>query len=276
MNGKQNDLFDNRSQIEDLFSQSKKYRTSEGFIKFIKFIASFDHYSRFNCMLVYLQNDAVTFFGSKSFWKKRNRKIIEDARPYLILAPKHPIVLVYDIFDTEGILSPKAYLENGLGRDVHNVEGHISQDVYVRAINTAQKWGIKIKYYPMSYFKEGYIMIRTKLKIGLKEGVSKERNFKTLLHELAHLFLGHTSHDFIFNSENDKSKQIELRSIPRRIEEIEAETVSYLLCSKRGLEGQSIEYIATWFQSEEDFRLFNYSKVIQTADQIERMFFKGI
>lgn len=275
MNGDQVDLFSNKTQIEDLFFQSKKHRTSEGFIRFFKFIASFDHYSRFNSLLVYLQNDAVTFFGSKSFWKKRNRRIKEGARPYLILAPKHPIVLVFDVFDTEGRLSPEAYLESGLGRNIHRVDGHISQYEYDKVIRTAQDWGIQIEYHSTDHFKSGFITIRTQRKIGLKKGVSKESNFVTLLHELAHLFLGHTSHDFIFNSVNNKTKKIELRSVPHHIQEIEAETVSYLLCSTLGLKGQSIEYIAGYFKSEEDFRLFNFSKVIQTADLIERMFLNG-
>ena len=116
------------------------------------------------------------------------------------------------------------------------------------------------------HFKGGYITIQSELKIGLKEGGSKERNTKTFIHELAHLFLGHTSNDFIFNNENNKQKKIELRSVPYRIGEIEAETVSFLLCSKMGSDGHSIEYIAGYFKSEEDFQLFNYSKVIQTTD----------
>ncbi len=164
-----------------------------------------------------------------------------------------------------------AYLEKGLGRDIHKLDGQISQGVYDRAIATAKKWGIRIDYHPMNYFQGGYITIRHELKIGLNEGVSREKNTKTLIHELAHLFLGHTDHNVIFNKE--KKKQIELRSVPHHLREIEAETVSFLLCYKMGLEGQSIEYIANHFHSEEDLQLFNYSKVIRTADLIEKMFF---
>ena len=53
-------------------------------------------------MLVYIQNDAVTFFGGISFWKKHfNRTIKRDAKPYIILAPNGPVMLVYDVMETE-------------------------------------------------------------------------------------------------------------------------------------------------------------------------------
>lgn len=68
-------------------------------------------------MLVYLQNEAVTFFGGTAFWKKRfNPTIKEDARPYVILAPMGPVMMVYDVMDTEREETPQKFLEKGLGR----------------------------------------------------------------------------------------------------------------------------------------------------------------
>src|SRR4051794_7882086 len=90
--------------IDELLHRSWKHKNSESFFKFFDFIASFHHYSRFNTMLIYLQNDAVTFFGGTSFWKKKfNRTIKENARPYVILAPMAPVMMVYDVMETEGI-----------------------------------------------------------------------------------------------------------------------------------------------------------------------------
>ena len=89
--------------IDDLLRRSWKLRTKKEFTKFFDFIARFHHYSRYNTMLVYIQNEAVTFFGGIWYWKKKfNRTIKENARPYIILAPNGPVMLVYDIFDTEG------------------------------------------------------------------------------------------------------------------------------------------------------------------------------
>ncbi len=89
--------------IDELLHRSWKHKDSKEFFKFFDFIAKFNHYSRYNSMLVYLQNEAVTFFGGKSFWKKKfDRTIKENARPYIILAPMGPVMMVYDVFDTEG------------------------------------------------------------------------------------------------------------------------------------------------------------------------------
>jgi hypothetical protein len=64
--------------IDELLHRSWQHKGSEEFFKFFNFIASFNHYSRFNTMLVYLQNEAVTFFGGTAFWKKRFNRTIKE------------------------------------------------------------------------------------------------------------------------------------------------------------------------------------------------------
>lgn len=148
-------------------------------------------------MLVYIQNQAVTFFGGVSFWKKKfNRTIIEDARPYIILAPKGPVMLVYDVFETEGKESPEEFMKKGLGLKPNEVIGGIETEIYQGAIEEAKKWGIKVSFKPFDYFKGGHVttIFAGYLEICLKAGASDEENFSVLIHELAHLFLGHTGH----------------------------------------------------------------------------------
>lgn len=80
-----------RSSIDKLFHHALEYRGSEQYRLFFEFVAKFSHYSRYNSMLVYLQNPAVTFFGTAWYWKtKFKRKIKADPRPLLILAPNGP------------------------------------------------------------------------------------------------------------------------------------------------------------------------------------------
>ena len=62
--------------IDELIRRSWNLRDSRDFTKFIKFIAKFHHYSRFNCMLMYLQNEEVDFFGSVAYWKKKFKDIL--------------------------------------------------------------------------------------------------------------------------------------------------------------------------------------------------------
>ena len=72
----------------------------------------FRDYAPYNNMLVRIQNPACGFYATANDWQKRfGRTLIEDARPMLILAPMHPVMLVYDLDQTEGSQLP-AELEN--------------------------------------------------------------------------------------------------------------------------------------------------------------------
>ncbi|KPP95113.1 MAG: phage protein of unknown function DUF955 [Bacteroidetes bacterium HLUCCA01] len=266
-----------RLAIDELLYRGKRFRGSKEFIKIVNFITRFNHYSRFNTILVYIQNQDVTFFGSASFWKKKfGRTVSEDARPYIILAPKGPIVLVYDLFDTKGYLSPEDFLEKGLGRKLSAVNGIVDGRVYQRVLLETKKWGIKVSQEPFSYFKGGHVttIFSGRLEIALKKGLSESEAFCVLIHELAHLFLGHTGHKSILNDETKSSITLPQRILSKSAAELEAETVSYLICKKIGIEAQSAEYIAGYIKSENDLIQFSYEMVIKIADKIEKLFIK--
>jgi hypothetical protein len=272
----QNNYADDKFTIDELLRRSWRFRNSGEFTKFFNFVARFHHYSRYNTMLVYIQNKAVTFFGGISFWKKKfGRTIKEDARPYIILAPNGPVMLVYDVFETEGKESPAEFMEKGLGRNPNKVIGRIDPETYYKAIEEAKKWGIKISFKPFNYFKGGHVttIFAGFLEICLKENASDEENFSVLIRELAHLFLGHTGHKQIHYG---KEKPIKLlhRKMSRTTEELEAETVSYLICHKLGLITQSAEYIAGYIKSDEDLLSFSYEIVVKIADKIDKLFIK--
>lgn len=263
--------------IDELLHRSWKHKDSKEFFKFFNFIASFHHYSRFNTMLVYLQNEAVTFFGGSTFWKKRfSRTIKEDARPYVILAPMGPVMMVYDVLDTEGEDSPQDFLKKGLGRKPFEVIGKINPEVFRNAIEISNKYGIKIIFKEQSYFKGGHVttIFSGKLEIVLNSNSTIEERLSVLIHELAHLFLGHTGHKELSINNSDKNIKLLQRKLTRTAEELEAETVSFLLCNKLGLETRSAEYIAAYIKSEDDLIKFSYESVIKMADKIEDLFLK--
>ncbi len=274
------DNITDKHSIDQLFKRSIEYRSSDEFFKFFNFIARFQHYSRFNTMLVYLQNENVTFFGSEAFWKKKfDRRINKNAKPLVILAPKSPVILAYDIFDTSGEYSPEEFLKIGLGANPNAVLGKIDNADYSKAISEIQKWGIKILYKPLSYFKGGHIttIFSGKLEICLKENVSVETNLATVLHELAHLFLGHTGHPELNHKELDKSIKLPDRyNLSLTDQEVEAEAVSFLISKKLGLETRSAEYIGSYTTDEDCFSDFGYELAIKVADRIDRLFLKDL
>jgi predicted metallopeptidase len=263
--------------IDELFRRSKKYQGTEEFLKFFKFISRFNHYSRFNTMLVYLQNESVTFFGGVNFWRKKfNRYVKEDARPYVILQPFSPVMLVYDVFQTQGRETPDEFLTKGLGTKLFEIKGKINPQILKDAITISQNWGIKILTKPLSYFNAGYIttIFKGKLEIALKEGLSYEQNLAVLIHEIAHLFLGHTGHFGLHYTDGKKKIKLFSRKLTRTVEELEAETISYLICKKLGLETRSEEYLSGYITSNDDLEQFSFELVIKTADKIEEFLFQ--
>ena len=92
-----------QSSIDDLFARSRRFRKSRKFIEAVEFVAKFQDYSPFNNMLVYAQNPLTRHFATASHWQKAfGRSIKEEARAMVILAPRGPVLMVYDIADTEG------------------------------------------------------------------------------------------------------------------------------------------------------------------------------
>lgn len=258
--------------IDELFKRSLKYKSSKNYAKFFSFIASFNHYSRYNTMLVYIQNPEVTFFGGSSFWKQRNRTINVEAKPLLILCPNGPMMCVYDIYDTSGKKSVDEFLKDGLGTT--DIKGFINQKLYDGLLKEVVNWGIKITFKPFSFFKGGYIttLLSGRLEIVLKENATIEENFSVLIHELAHIFLGHTGHQSLNHNNQNKTMKLLSRKLPKASMELEAETVSFLVCCRVGLISNSQEYLAGYIKNEKDLAEFNYELVIKTADKLENLF----
>jgi hypothetical protein len=91
------------STIDELFQHSKLYQDSGEFNELVQFMGRFREYAPYNNMLVRLQNPACSFFARAKDWDERFKRYLkEDARPMLILAPMHPVLLVYDIDQTKG------------------------------------------------------------------------------------------------------------------------------------------------------------------------------
>jgi hypothetical protein len=273
---KKENYINDKFAIDELLHRSWKHRSSVEFFKFFDFIAKFHHYSRFNTMLIYLQNPNVAFFGGSSYWgKKFGRTIKEDARPYVILAPMSPVMLAYDVMETEGVDSPEEFLKKGLGSKPFEVKGSLNPKVLENVIQVTVSYGIRVFTKPLSFFKGGHITtIRSgKLEIVLNEAATTEERLSVLIHELAHLFLGHTGHKEIKSRKIDKKiKLLNRTKLTTTGEELEAETVSFLICKKLGLETRASAYIAAYIKNEDDLLKFSYETVIKTADKVENLF----
>ena len=219
------------STVDALLRESAAYRNSAAFQEMVSFMANFREYAPFNNMLVQLQNPSCSFFATQKDWHRRfNRRLKEDVRPMLILAPMHPVMLVYDLDSTEGPAVPAEL------RQFARFEGDWDQKRGARTTtNAATRDLIRVDDVKLSSTNAGFATIsagqdRIKMRIGLHDELDAPSRYGVLLHELAHVYLGHLGgdQDGWWPSRGD---------LARRAMEVEAEAVAYIVSRRAGLKG---------------------------------------
>jgi len=249
--------------IKELFS-SDKYK------EYLKSMSHFHNYSSRNIMLIHQQMPGATQVASYKLWKEKfNRQVKKGEESLRIYAPmkgkepekvlmekldpktKEPmrdkdnniileemtdvksltagirfkLVPVFDVSQTYG--DPLPHLAEDLTGNVEHYEAFLDT---LKAVSP-----LPIVFEPMQPEKDGYC--RFGEKIGIREGMSEIQTFATIVHEIAHARL----HDRDNAATNDKPKS-------KEVKEIEAESISYVVCQKYGIEtgDNSFGYLVSW------------------------------
>jgi hypothetical protein len=255
---------EHQSSLDQLFSRSRQYRRTKRFAEAVDFISRFKEYSPFNNMLVYLQNPLATYFATASHWHKAfGRSIRDEARGLVILAPRTPVLMVYDIADTEGPPLPdklEVFTETS---------GALNPLVLERTLKNAERDGILVERKAMGALRAGFATARMrepgwKMRIGLREELETAAAYSVLCHELAHIYLGHLGAD------RDGWWPYRL-NLPFAVTEIEAEAVSHIVCRRAGLRTRSAEYLSSFVDEEAGLESISLDLVSRTAARIEEM-----
>ena len=222
-----------KQKIKLLEKKIKAFKTSQDFCYFVKAMSRFYKYSFHNQMLILSQKPNAKRVAGFRTWKKLGRYVKRGEKGIAIFVPitnlheneegaEEEVIwfgtaYVFDISQTEGKPLPEISLEV---EDKGDAFYHSCQKL-------AQKYGIKVDV--RSDFKS-YGVSRGG-EIVLKEDVNATTMAATLIHEIAHELL------------HQKDKE---RKLDRECEEIEAETVAYIVCSHFGIVVPSHKYLATW------------------------------
>jgi len=246
--------------IKDLFS-SDKYRD------YLKSMSHFHNYSSRNVMLIHQQMPNATRVASYKLWNdKFNRQVRKGEKSLRIFAPieikpekemmekldpetgapmvdangkvimeemtvlnnrsiAFKLVPVFDVSQTHG--EPLPQLAENLTGNVVHYEAFLDS---LKAISP-----LPIEFEPMNENQDGYC--RYGEKIGIREGMSEIQTVSAIIHEITHARL----HDRDLAAQSDKPSS-------KEVKEIEAESVSYVVCQKYGVEtgDNSFGYLATW------------------------------
>jgi hypothetical protein len=253
-----------QSSLDDLFARSRRYRRSKRFSAAVDFISRFREYSPFNNMLVYLQNPLTTWFATASHWQKAFQRAIKDeARGMIILAPRTPVLLVYDVADTEGPPLPEQL------EVFSRTSGRFNPVILDRTIRNCERDRIRVERKPMGQWRGGFSTARVqdphwKMRIGVRAELDEGAAYSVLCHELAHIYLGHLGAD----KEGGWPYRVNL---PLDVMEIEAESVSFIVCRRAGLRTRAAEFLSNYLEDSAVLDSISIDLVSRVAGRIEEM-----
>jgi hypothetical protein len=146
-----------------------------------------------------IQKPGLSYAASAYDWRTRfNRTVKARARPLLILWPFGPVACVYDVQDTEGDALPEDLMQTfhatgpmDVAALTKAVEGLKKFGILVESVDLGDRWAGEIAAVRRSQ-KKGE---RPRYQIRINKNHTPAVRFVTLVHELAHLYLGHLGID---------------------------------------------------------------------------------
>lgn len=273
----QQDLFEienARSLLDQLLEDSRLYYSSTDYKQLLDFVVKLRNFAPFNAMLLHIQKPGISYAASATDWRERfNRYPKRDARPLLILWPFAPVVLVYDLIDTEGEPLPED------ARFIQ-VRGEITGNCMGRFLVLMERKGIKHYYFdagdgiagsiqmtkspPAKTDKKSKSTKKSEYLIRINRNHSPSEQFSTLAHELGHLYLGHLGPD----------ERLGISRRPKLThaqEELEAESFAYLTCSRNGVECKSQTYLANYVRDNKHVDDLDIYQIVRGVGQMEAL-----
>ena len=255
-----------RSQLDQLLDDARMYCSGPDYRELLEFVSRMPTFAPFNAMLLNVQKPGLTYAATpKHWWEKFGRCPKPEARPLLIMHPFGPVAIVYDIQDTEGKPVPEsAWSFTAKGEiDADEVQSLMNRacalNVTTRLVDAgdALAGSIRLIEYPTNKKPGQYRM-------HMNRNHQPAVQYGTFVHELAHLCLGHLG--------LDRTQQIpDRRGVCPVQKELEAESVSYLVSKRRGLEPNSLPYLAQFFTDDAPPRRPDSYEVMRVTGRLERL-----
>ncbi|MBK9334975.1 MAG: hypothetical protein IPM96_21880 [Ignavibacteria bacterium] len=252
-------------ELDKLFESSALYKDSESYLKLLKFISRTKRLSPFNAFMVHYQNPSARVVLTKAQWMKRNRIVKPEVRPMVILIPFGPIAFVYDILDTN---------KNGITLfddlpielvEPFNTSGIFDESILNLTINNCKKENLEIEINDLNRECAGYVMSLNKgFSITINRSLKTNDRYSTLIHELGHIFSGHIG-------VNEYSWWNDRPDLSSEIKEIEAESISYLVCKRAELDTKSEQYLSTYIKNNKVMPNIKLDTILTVSGYIEKM-----
>ncbi|MET0091304.1 MAG: ImmA/IrrE family metallo-endopeptidase [Candidatus Thiodiazotropha sp.] len=261
-----------RSLLDGLLEESRLYKTTKDYQALLDFTVKLRNFAPFNAMLLNIQKPGLTYAASAMDWKLRfNRHPKRDARPLLILWPFGPVALVYDVQDTDGDDLPE-------DAQMFPARGQIEEKRMKDFAGILAKKGVEWASFDGGDGSAGSIestsnsgndpKAKRHYLMRINRNHSPVVQFVTLAHELGHLFLGHLG--------KDRALKIPDRfNVPHTQQEIEAESVAYIVCHRQNITPKSQTYLSKYVKdgigADDGLGGMDFYQVMRAAGQVETL-----
>jgi hypothetical protein len=272
-----------KNALDDLFESALEYKKSPEYLKFINFLTTFKQYSLFNASLVYAQMRGARYVLPAKQWKEKYKRTLKpNAQPLVLLRPMGPVMFCFDVSQTEGGYLP---------REIENpffISGELPSKAYTNLVSSSLKNGLEIielslgstlagfvenvddpKHKKIAELVSGrkkYITYKNKevelfARIAVNSNYTKVVNFPTIVHEIAHILCGHLGP---WEGWPNRS------NLDKTIEEFEAESVTYLVCKRIGINTFSEKYLSEYLDNHSLIPNVSIDLIVKSAQTIER------
>lgn len=224
-------------------------------------------YSFYNCGLIYLQRPHATLVHTLNRWKKLyNRDIKANATPIIIIKPFGPAEIVYEYSDTENGKEPPITLST-FTKPVLPGFDNVPFEYFEKMVNVLKALGVSYGERKFGGSKAGEALFLNHFTSYVYKKVKHETPFSvvinqdiisnttkvyTLIHELAHILLGHLINSENYNILDRATKNLPL--MPCRadldivVQETEAETVVENVARLLGYKYDANEYLSGYIK----------------------------
>ena len=239
-------------------------------------------------MLIHIQMPGAKFVAPARKWRDKYGRLVKpDAKPIVILQPMGPVMFVFDVANTEPGRNAKPLplevekpfeVKKGLIRDeLENTIENAKRDgvrIYTADHGSQSAGGIRksgnqaqVQLFNIGKNKEGKAIskeIPVRYELIINKNMNKPSQYATLVHELAHLYCGHISTP-------NKKWWPDRCGLDKLSVEFEAESVTYLVCERFGIDNPSAEYLSGYLKKDQEIPNISIECVMKSAGLIEQM-----
>lgn len=255
-------LAETTSRIDELFRASSEPGAPPPWMALFDKIARHTHMAPFNLMLADIQRPGARYVAFPEKWREVGRQVKPGSIPIVVLWPFGPVRCAYELADTTGAPPDDEALSQIFGAP-HKIKPGITVQLAKRVLHHDQ---IEIKFVSFAATQAGDARFtgtssKPSWLVRLAEGLSAASRFTTLIHELAHIYLGHLGANGKKWS-NRRPERLDVR-------EFEAEAVAFIVGRRFGLNSNSAEYLRGYVKND-TIEHVSPSAIARAAGRIEQ------